>query len=414
MFNLKNKISSDLKLCITEGLYKKYRVIIKCSSLLESVVKKITRSKNDVLRIMPEIKCIIAILSPRFIERLIEYPEISYITLDSLATSLPITSEVITNKDTNLFVRPIDISNELQLNGKGITVALLSTGIYPNKDLISPENRIISSIDLTNSYSRPYDDNGMGTYLSGIIGGNGVSSNSLIKGIAPRCSFYSIKAFNALGRGFIGDILYGLQLIIDNAKEFNIHVLVLPFETLSFNSFSMKLFQKFFDEITKLGISILIPSGSNGDNCNALVGIASLNNIITVGGLNSLRPPRLYGYSSICRCNKKDKPDFLSLCCNLYTLNLNRKFIPERNGKATYPSYLSNNYCKITCISAACAYYAGICALLYEHSTDFSLKDIFSLLNLSSTHMDFDSKNVTYPMVYLKNLILPTIHKEKP
>lgn len=411
MFKLKSKISSNLQSCINEKLYKNYRVIIQCYSLLENVAKKITRSKNEVLWIIPEIKCIVAVLSPKSIERIIEYPEISYITLDSISTSLPITSEVITSKDTNLLVKPIDISNELALNGKGITVALISTGIYPNKDLTTPENRIVNSTDLINSYSRPYDDNGMGTFLSGIIGGNGFSCNSLIKGIAPRCSFYSIKAFNALGRGFVGDILYSLQLIIDNATEFSIHILVLPFEMLNFDCFSMKLFQIFFDAITKLGITILMPSGSNGSNHNALVGIASLKNLITIGGLDNLHPPKLYEFSSICICNRKNKPDFLSLCSNLYTLNFNAKFIPERDGKGIYPSYLSNNYCKVTCISAACAYYAGICALLYEHSREFSLKDISSLLKLSSTTMEFANSDVTYPMVYLKNLVLPTIHK---
>lgn len=407
MFKIKNKLSPNLKNAMNSTLHDKYRVIIKCGFLLEKMEKKITRSKNIVLRVMPNINCICAILSVRFIERFIEYPEVSYIDLDSFAFCLPCTFETIDIENENLYLRYIDLSNDLPMNGKGVTVSMISTGIYPNKDLISPENRIVKSVDLLNNLVHPYDNNGMGTYMAGIIGGNGISSNDMIKGIAPRCNFHSIKAFDENGKGFIGDILYALSLLKVDAINLNIKVLCLPFEILDYNSFILDLFQKSFDEIVSLGITIVVPSGSNENVKNSIMGISTLNNIICVGGLNSLHPPVPFKYSSLGPCNKKKKPDFLAPCCNISTLFFNKKFISEKNGQKVYTPHLPVNYAKITCQAAACAYYSGICALLYEYRTDFTSKDIYSLLKLGSSPLELDPEFQCNGIVYLKDIILP-------
>lgn len=407
MFKIKNKLSPNLKKAIDINLHDKYRVIIKCGFLLDKMAKKITRSKNTVLRVIPNINCICAILSTRFIERFIEYPEVSYIDLDSFAFCLPCTFETIDIENENLYLKYIDLSNDLPMNGKGVTVSMISTGIYPNKDLISPENRIVKSIDLLNNLVHPYDNNGMGTYIAGIIGGNGISSNDMIKGVAPRCNFHSIKCFDDNGKGFVGDILQGLSLIKDDANNLNIKVLCLPFEILDYNPFILDLFQQSFDQISNLGITIVVPSGSNENVKNSIMGIATLNNIICVGGLSSLHPPVPFKYSSLGPCHKKKKPDFLAPCCNISTLFFNKKFISEKNGQKVYTPHLPINYAKVTCQAAACAYYSGICALLYEYRNEFTSKDIYSLLKLGASPLELDPEFQCNGIVYLKNIILP-------
>jgi len=46
-----------------------------------------------------------------------------------------------------------------RLTGRGVTIAVLDTGIAPVDDLISPRNRLIGFIDFVNGRARPYDDN---------------------------------------------------------------------------------------------------------------------------------------------------------------------------------------------------------------------------------------------------------------
>ena len=54
--------------------------------------------------------------------------------------------------------------------GQGILVAVLDTGIYPHSDL---QGRIRGFRDYIRQRQQPYDDNGHGTHISGIIGAGG-------------------------------------------------------------------------------------------------------------------------------------------------------------------------------------------------------------------------------------------------
>ena len=68
--------------------------------------------------------------------------------------------------------------------GKGIGVAVLDTGIFPHIDF---GRRIFAFCDFTEGKSGPYDDNGHGTHVSGILGGDGTASQGRYKGAAPEC-----------------------------------------------------------------------------------------------------------------------------------------------------------------------------------------------------------------------------------
>lgn len=49
--------------------------------------------------------------------------------------------------------------------GRGISIAVLDTGISPAADFIEPKNRILAFLDLVNGKRAPYDDNGHGTHV---------------------------------------------------------------------------------------------------------------------------------------------------------------------------------------------------------------------------------------------------------
>lgn len=49
--------------------------------------------------------------------------------------------------------------------GRGISIAILDTGISPTEDFILPENRIVAFRDFVNAKRQPYDDNGHGTQV---------------------------------------------------------------------------------------------------------------------------------------------------------------------------------------------------------------------------------------------------------
>src|SRR5918994_494073 len=69
------------------------------------------------------------------------------------------------------------------LKGTGVGVAVIDSGIAPHVDFGS---RIKAFYDFTRGgvATKPYDDNGHGTHVAGLIGGSGASSSGTYRGVA--------------------------------------------------------------------------------------------------------------------------------------------------------------------------------------------------------------------------------------
>ena len=92
-----------------------------------------------------------------------------------------------------------------RLTGRGIGVAVLDTGCFPHEDL---QNRIAAFRDIVGRKRLPYDDNGHGTHVCGIIGGNGYSSSGACCGLAPECHLIPVKVLDRLGNGYASDVVF--------------------------------------------------------------------------------------------------------------------------------------------------------------------------------------------------------------
>src|SRR6266550_480094 len=83
------------------------------------------------------------------------------------------------------------------VNGDGVTVAVVDTGIAQVADLAG---RVIGGVDFSGGNNPYTDDFGHGTFVAGIIAGNGASSNGAYKGVAPKAKLVSIKIAGELDR----------------------------------------------------------------------------------------------------------------------------------------------------------------------------------------------------------------------
>lgn len=380
MFSIKNKLDPNLKLALNKNYYKNYRVIIQCNSLFENVQKRIKNHNCKLICSIPYINCLCAIVNTHFLNRLIELPEVKYITWDIKAN--------LCGKNVFLSNR-IGFSDKYKLTGKDICICIIDSGTYPHPDLVNGKNRIKKFLDLVNNLNYPYDDNGHGTFISGIIASNGKLSHGLYKGIAENSTIYSIKAFNSLGYGYVGNILFGIQSAIEESKNLNLKVICLPFELNSKDNFILSLFQKLFDIAVKNNIAIVIASGSNEDIQQNIEGISTLENCITVGGIDTTLPKiKLYKYSSSGPFHKIQKPDLVAACVDICSINSDVNYISEKNGKKLYPSSLKDPYTCYTGTSCAAAYISGICSLLYENNPNLNFNDLTSLLKISCKLLD--------------------------
>ena len=397
MFSLKNKLEPNLKIALKNKMHKNYRVIIHCKTLQEKVENKIKNSKCDIIRSIPYLGCISASLTPNVIEKLIEYPQIDHICFDNYA--LLCGSSILT-------ANGVILEGKYKLTGKNICIGIVDSGVYPHPDLKNPSNKIIKFVDLINNINHPYDDNGHGTFISGIISSSGHSSNGMYRGVAEKSNIYMIKAFNSIGRGFVSDILYSINQLIDEKEDHNIKIICLPFEILDYNEFTLSLFSRLFDKAVENNLIIIVPSGHNTNVEGSMRGIALLDNCITVGGLDTTSGKKPFIASSGGLSGKAEKPNLTAACVDICSLNADINYISEKDGQKIYPRPLDKLYTSYTGTSCSAAYISGICALLFENNPNLTYKDVCSLLKTSCSLLNM-SKSVQGSGIININKLLP-------
>ena len=373
MFSFRSKIDSNLKYYMENKVYRKYRVLIKCKNFTKEIAKKISSYRGELIYILEYSNIVCAKLDSRSIERISEYPEVKYISFDEYLHLCGM-SVSTANK--------VYISEKVSLSGKGIGIGIVDSGIYPHPDLLSPSNRISSFTDLINNFQYPYDDNGHGTCTAGIIASSGITSNNMYKGIAPRSDIYCYKAFDKCGKGFSSTVLYAIESLIKTSKEKNIKILCLPFELQNHNIFIINAFKDTFNKAIENNVAPIVPSGSSLNEDFSIMGIATLDNCLTVGGIdtnNSLKP---YLYSSSGPFKNLSKPNLSAACVDIVSLNSDTYYL-----------------------SVSTAYISGICALLYEKNPNLSFKDLCSLLKLSCELGELPKKQVGEGTINLYKLL---------
>lgn len=380
MFSSTKKLDPNLKVLLASSNMKDYRVLIKYRNFQDSISKKINSYRGTIIRKIESCNIICAQINSKSIELLLEYPEIQYICLDQYFSLCGM------NIPTANKVR---ISNKLPIFGRGVGVGIIDSGVYPHRDLTYPVNRIGTFVDLVNDLPYPYDDNGHGTCTSGIIAGNGLASNKIYTGVAPESIIYCFKAFDKLGKGYVSDILFALDELINISEKYNIKVICLPFESLYYNNFIFNLFDTLLKKARLNSIVCILPSGSNKNIDGSITGIALSTNCITVSGIDTTSSQiKSYCYSSCGALKKDKKPDFCAACVDVVSLNSNTSYISYRNNTKMHAPKLDTSYKSFTGTSISAAYIAGLCALLFERNPQFTFDDILSLLKVASIPLD--------------------------
>jgi serine protease AprX len=169
--------------------------------------------------------------------------------------------------------------------GQGVTVAVLDTGIDNLPDF---SGRLIGGVDLTGA-GQPYQDSyGHGTFVAGLVAGDGTSSNGQYSGEAPGAKLVSVKVAGADGTSHLSTLISGLQWAVDHRGDDGIKVinLSLGFQT-SMSTISNPLDQA-AEAVWNSGIAVVASAGNAGPDDGTVLSPGDDPLVITVGALDDM------------------------------------------------------------------------------------------------------------------------------
>lgn len=169
--------------------------------------------------------------------------------------------------------------------GRGVTVALLDTGVADVADL---DGRL-DHIDVTGFGLG--DDYGHGTYLAGLIAGSGADSGGRYQGVAPGARILDVKVADATGATSLGLVLTGLQRVADTKSQYGTDVLNLSLSSGSPLPYQVDPLNQALRILWHQGLTVVAAAGNDGPEGGTVTSPGNDPTLVTVGGLDEEYSP---------------------------------------------------------------------------------------------------------------------------
>lgn len=272
------------------------------------------------------------------------------------------------------------VRNNTTLTGKGVTIAIVDTGIYPHKDL---GDRIIDFKDFINDRVDPYDDNGHGTHCAG----DAAAAGAVYKGPAPEAYLIGVKVLNKIGSGSLETVMDGVEWCIQYNESNPLHKIDIISMSLgspaeNFGSDDADPMVKIVEAAWTAGIVVCVAAGNEGPDPKTIASPGVSSEVITVGALDdkntidrgndvvpdfSSRGPTIYGL---------EKPDILAPGVNIVSLRSPNSYLDKLQKSAR----VENDYFVLSGTSMATPICAGVVALIKQHRPEAKPAEIKSFL----------------------------------
>jgi serine protease AprX len=295
--------------------------------------------------------------------------------------------------------------------GAGVGVAVVDSGIAnwhddlgyagSNQAVRTRNNqRVVAFADFVNGEPEPYDDNGHGTHVAGIIAGNGHDTYGAREGIAPAAHLVGLKVLDRHGRGVISDVIAALDWAVANRVAYNIRVINLSVGAAVTGSYEDDPLALAAKRAVDAGIVVVTAAGNVGEDRYGRPiygGILAPGNapwVLTVGASNHMgtvarNDDRVADFSSRgpTAVDYEAKPDLVAPGTGIVSLaNAGSYFY------ATKATYLINGlrqtatkpYLTLSGTSMAAPVVAGSVALMLEANPSLSPNLVKAILQYTA------------------------------
>jgi serine protease AprX len=288
--------------------------------------------------------------------------------------------------------------------GQGVTVAIIDSGTAKVSDLSDGKGgyRIVGWKDFVHFRRQPYDDAGHGTFVAGLIAGNGSASlpigqggyaTTQFRGVAPQANIVSIKVLDQYGQGRESSVILGLVWAIVHRHQYGIRVVNLSIAGNVAAPTRYDPMAMVVEAAWKAGIVVVCAAGNEGDFGRG--GVLSPGNdpyVITVGALDTQQTAdtsddAVAHYSSIgpTLYDEFAKPDVLApgnrvVSCRVPGSYIDQTFpgniIPVSSYAPGAPDGYESQYFVLSGTSTSTPVVAGAAALMIGADPSLSPDDV--------------------------------------
>jgi serine protease AprX len=262
--------------------------------------------------------------------------------------------------------------------GAGVTVAVVDTGVADVHDLAGRVTHRNVSDAPTGT-----DGYGHGTFVAGLIAGDGSDSGGAYAGVAPAARILDVKVADGSGTTSLIKVLRGLQLV---SNEGNVDVVNLSLSSGSPLPYQMDPLTLALDALWRQGITVVVPAGNDGPTAGTITSPGSDPLLLTAGGLNdngtaSRRDDVVADWSSRGPAPQGvQKPDLVAPGAHLVSLRAPDSKIAQDNPSA----FVGTSYFKGSGTSFSTAITSGAVAALLSRRPALSPDQVKSVLTRSA------------------------------
>ncbi|MBQ2803478.1 MAG: S8 family peptidase [Lachnospiraceae bacterium] len=291
------------------------------------------------------------------------------------------------------------LSNTHGYTGKGVTVAVLDTGVGHHKDL---SGRVLSFRDFVGNRKRMYDDNGHGTHVCGIICGNGRLSDGRFCGMAPEARLVVGKVLDKNGDGNADVMIEALKWIVQQHRQYQIRILNISVGIGTLDNVKKE------NELTQLmeaawdsGIIVICAAGNKGPQNASISSVGKSNKVITVGCHDGEfckdNPRRCESYSGRGDAFAiMKKPDIVAPGTDIISCNVE----PVKMGRTHYAPYVAKSG-----TSMATPIISGAAALALQCYPDMNNEEFKQKLTLTATDLGEPWNKQGWGMLHVARLL---------
>lgn len=270
----------------------------------------------------------------------------------------------------------VESAFQRKINGTGVSIAILDTGIDSNHpDFYFPNgtSKVIASVSFVGGSTT--DRYGHGTHCASIAAGTGEASSGQYIGVAPGANLMNVKVLNDQGDGFESWIISGIQWAVDNGAD----ILSMSFgvDAISDGTDPMSMT---IDWVTEQGLICAVAAGNQGSQMYTITVPGVAHKPITVGATS--KQDTIADFSSRGpTVDYRIKPDLLAPGIDI---------IAARAGGSNFGNQISEYYTKASGTSMATPHVAGVAALMLDAYPYWSPKIVKSALTNYAKNLKFD------------------------